>query len=160
MTVEDLQSAAYLGLIMAARRFDPARGFVFKTLAMPACEAMMRREAQTRRRLDGAVYDTTAEGGMRQVQTRIAWPVDEQGRQIELGAVPATQAETVDQALRRQAALDACPPARRALLARVLAGQTTQEIATALRVSPRYVSQALANLVPRLRARLTRRSVA
>lgn len=163
VTVDELVSAAHLGLIMAARRFDPSRGFVFKTLAMPYCESLMRREVDTRRRLNGCVFDHTVEGGMRTVLQRVEWPTYEDGRPRDLVAVPAQHHDDVVRAdairhLRRLAETDD----DRRLLDLVTAGLSVDEMALRLQLSGDGVRKRLDSLIVRMRRRhtLRRRQVA
>src|SRR5690606_36029083 len=91
ITEDELVSACHLGLVNAARNFEPERGFKFKTYALYYCEAAMLRELNTRRRLDGCVFDATVKGGMRTVLQRITWPETDNGRPMDLAILPATQ---------------------------------------------------------------------
>ena len=158
VTVEDLVSAAYLGLILAARRFDPSRGFSFKTLAMPYCESLMRREIDTRRRLNGCVFDPRVEGGMRTVLLRVEWPTYEDGRPHDLAVVPPRHHDDVAQAdeIRHARSLIAAEDDRR-LFDLVTTGLSIHEIARRLRLSDDGVRKRLESLAVRLRRQHVRR---
>ena len=45
---EDLEQVAYLGLVKAARRFDPDRGVAFTTFAVPTVLGELRRHVVER----------------------------------------------------------------------------------------------------------------
>lgn len=154
VTVDELVSAAHLGLIMAARRFDPSRGFVFKTLAMPYCESLMRREIDTIRRLNGCVFDARVEGGMRTVLQRIEWPTYEDGQPRDLAAAPASQFSAVDHHQRRTLVAAATSRHDRRLVRLILDGQTHGEIARQLGVRTSTLCGRIDGLTRRLRARL------
>lgn len=152
VTEDDLRSAAYLGLVMAARKFDPARGLKFKTLAFSYCESTMRREVDRVRRLDGAVYDYRLEGHMRAVAARVSV---EEGVLPHLARIDAPQhAET---AARQQAALleaQVHTPAERQLLDALRQSDSHREAAARLGVTPRAVAKQVDQLVAQVQARL------
>lgn len=154
VTVDDLMSAAYLGLVMAARKFDPSRGFSFKTLAMTYCESLMRREIDTLRRQNGCVFDPRVEGGMRTVVQRVDWPTYDDGRPRDLATVPAPQHQSADLAQRRELLRRAATHHDRRLVRLVLEGHTAVEIARELRVSPKTVANRLEGLTRRIKSRI------
>jgi RNA polymerase sigma factor (sigma-70 family) len=83
--LDDLRSAAYYGLVIAARKFDPSRGFTFKTYAMNWTEWALRRVHQESKRARGWVWDSRVETGMKQRANVVAWPTNEDGEQIDIG---------------------------------------------------------------------------
>lgn len=108
--LEDLVSAAYFGLVQAARKFDPARGFSFKTYAMPWTECYMRDLNRSALRAAGGVR--AMDGSVTPVLSRDAWPTFDDGTAVEFPA-PAVD---LDGAI-----------ARAQLLARVLALTRTDD---------------------------------
>lgn len=158
ITEDELVSACHLGLVNAARNFDPARGFKFKTYALYYCEAAMHRELNTRRRLDGCVFDAREKGGMRTVLQRIAWPEHENGRPMDLAILPATQVDEVDEVRRRELVLELCP--RRALrfVRPTLEGLPLVEVARRTRCSEHVVRETLRRAIRTIRTRLTHRA--
>jgi hypothetical protein len=154
VTEDDLRSAAYLGLVLAARKFDPSRGLSFKTLAFPYCESLMRREVNTRRRLDGCVFDQAVEGGMRVVAQRIEWPTHEDGQLMDIAAVPPDQAVGLDRRLRLakiRAALTS--PEDQALLDLISRHDSLRSAAVEAGVSHRTLCARVQGLIARVRAR-------
>lgn len=79
-TFEEFQSAAFTGLVEAARRFDPSRGFTFKTYAMNWTEQEMRRILQRHTRFYGGAY---LDGVIRNRIWQADWPRDEHGEIAE-----------------------------------------------------------------------------
>lgn len=152
VTEDDLRSAAYLGLVMAARKFDPARRLSFKTLAMPYCESTMRREVDRVRQRDGAVYDYRLEGHMRPVAQRV---FVEPASLPALARLDAPQHDVV--AARQQAQLldvHVRTPAERRLVAALRRSDSHREAAALLGVTPRTVAMRVDRLIERVQARL------
>lgn len=157
LDVDDLASAAYMGLICAARRFDPARGWKFKTFAMPWCESFMKRAYDQHRRANGAVFDARVEGGMRAVITRVAWPAHPDGTPQDIAMVPPTQHDAVAlQSMRTWLHQHATEPKDKALVAAILKGGSLREIGRVLNLTTRGVQMRTASLVVKLRRKASR----
>jgi RNA polymerase sigma factor (sigma-70 family) len=155
VTEDDLCSAAYLGLVLAARKFDPSRGLSFKTLAFTYCEASMRREVMTRRRLDGCVFDQAVEGGMRVVAQRIEWPTFENGQPMDLAAVPAVQDVDLERASRLAAIRAALTcPRDQALLDLIGRHDTLRAAAREAGMPHRTLHLRVTKIIERVRGRL------
>lgn len=58
-TYDDYRSAAYMGLIQAALKFDPSRGFTFKTYAMDWTEKYLNEVGRAERRSNGWAFSPT-----------------------------------------------------------------------------------------------------
>lgn len=152
LTFDDLQSAAHMGLMQAARRFDPARGCTFKTYAMPWCESLMRREFDEARRAKGGVWDPRVEGNLRFDIHIGEWPTDEDGRALEIGCSDPHDAFARRHA--RAVVLDHASKNDRRFVRQALTGDTTAEVARALGVSPNAVNQRLAGVARRIARRM------
>jgi len=138
-TLDELTSAAYWGLVQAARRYDPALGFTFKTYAFNWCEQALRREWQLdQRHGHGFRWRQKGETCMAKIVQRVEWPRDrETGEQLDLPAPPAVDQGAADRlADQRALAMAACRDDRdRAILAGRLDGKTMVEVGVELGVS-------------------------
>lgn len=151
VTEDDLRSAAYLGLVLAARKFDPSRKLAFKTLAFTYCESLMRREIDTLRRLDGCAFDPRVEGGMRVVAARTAWPTWADGTLRDIESVPPCVEVAAAEEERMRVARQRARRSERTLVKLVIAGYSAEEIAVRLRRSKRSVMARINNITRRLR---------
>lgn len=166
---DEFVSAAYTGLVVAARKFDPDRGCKFTTYAFNWIEQHLKRMAMIERRQTGWAYrPTRAEAaagahGMVRVVKIAQWPavVGKDG-DVEPFDVPSDADSVEDQVIRdseqarqRQAILaTARTPRVRRMLAAYLDGRTMQEIADQAGLTRSRVQQILAPALERARCRV------
>lgn len=98
--LDELKSAAYLGLVKAARRFDPTRGFTFKTYAFTKIDRAMSGLHRLHLRQTGWRYDDgSGKGKMERLLRFTEWPTNEDGEEMEF---PSVQDDDLDERLTRQ----------------------------------------------------------
>jgi hypothetical protein len=157
LSEDDLRSAAYMGLILAARKFDPARGLKFKTLAFSYCESLMRREVDWARKLDGAVFDARVKGGMRVVKTKADWPMYPDGTPQDIATVPANQFQATHLAVMRARLRSlVSEPADQALVDALSRHDSLRAAAAEIGLTPRGLEMRIKALAARVRPRLQR----
>lgn len=157
LSEDDLRSAAYMGLILAARKFDPARGLKFKTLAFSYCESLMRREVDWARKLDGAVFDPTQQGGMRTIRTKAPWPTYEDGTPRDISTVPASQFQATHVSIMRARVRSLISdPADQALVDAVSRHDSLRAAAAEIGLTPRGLEMRIKALAARVRPQLRR----
>lgn len=135
--VEDLIAAAYYGLVDAAQRFDPSRGWTFATLA--------------HYRMRGAIFDD--------IRARNLWnPKNPQERPhaVELTPTMADRRAMVsDDSINLRRLVWQLPPReRRAIIGRFWYGHTWHELAQSYGVGDNRMSQIKTRALKRLRKRL------
>lgn len=111
VTLDELVSAGYQGLLRAAERFDPDRGFRFNTFAIPAirgaiidylrnCDDVPRKRRQTAQRVIAARDEESQRLGRRatddEVCERLGWPSDAFAAAAALRPAQSLSAELVD----------------------------------------------------------------
>jgi RNA polymerase sigma factor for flagellar operon FliA len=146
LDLSDLEAAGAIGLIEASRRFDPARGLKFATLAG--------------HRIVGAMRDELRRGGP---FTRHEMPAARTGALVR-HLVPLEAAESVAQAQdahdeiaarRLRALIRRLPPRMgKVLVWRYWRGLNQAQIAAHLNLTPGRISQIEAKAIARLRAAL------
>ena len=167
--LEDLVQVAALGLVAAARRFDPARGVPFGAFAAPTIEGELRRHLRDRSATIRIPRRQQATASLRWRASRVA--SERLGRQASVAE--AAEAAGVGQADRRPSAdaedaIEACE--QRALLRRVLgsldrrerevvclrfvADLSQTEIAGRLHISQSQASRLLTGALEKLRGEL------
>lgn len=153
--LDELRSAAYLGLIRAARSYDPSFGASFYTHAFHHMDAELRRVHRRQllaigfannptkgERLENLARGRSEYAMPRRVRIQ-AWPRDQNGREIDLHIpVPDTTEDTVDVARMRALALS-CASGTRALriLSMRFAGNSYRAIGAQVGVSYERVRQ-------------------
>lgn len=153
-TLDELTSAAYHALCLAAQRFDPSRGFTFKTYAMSWTECYLRRVHHTSCRVNGGRYRDW--GAVDPVMRRVAWPTDEDGHALDVFPAPE---ENLDAAMLReqQRALILSAhlsPSERLVVAGKLDGKSDADLADALGMSRSGVQAAWKRAKPKIERRL------
>jgi RNA polymerase sigma-B factor len=142
--LEDLVQVAALGLVAAARRFDPARGVPFGAFAAPTIEGELRRHLRDRAATIRIPRRQQATASLLWRASRIA--SERLGRQASVAEAAEAAGVGLDDALRALAAVAAVAPLaqaerrpsadaedaieaceQRALLSRVLASLDTRE---------------------------------
>jgi RNA polymerase sigma factor (sigma-70 family) len=170
---DEFVSAAYTGLVVAARKFDPARGCTFKTYAFFWIDQSLKRLPRTERRQTGWAYNPTqaeeaaGKHGMVRVVEIAQWPEvvghqgDTEAFDAPSGAV-SIEDEIIhrsEQAGQRRAILASVrSPRTRRLLADYLDGLTMQDLADREGLTRSRVHQLLAPAIERARRRFNRRS--
>jgi RNA polymerase sigma factor (sigma-70 family) len=142
---DDFASAAYWGLVMAAQRFDPGRGLVFKTYAMPWTESQLRRVLYERRRACGSHFrNGRLTAGLRRLDLAVDDPV--------LSGIAELRVDSrLDDALLLEQARARLRRAARStreqrIVAGRLAGASIRELARDLGLSHRSVLKAWAGI--------------
>lgn len=147
---EDVRSAALLGLVEAARRFDPSRGLAFATLAFPVINGFAIDAIRTGMRQQGYQRLRSAPGQkqvMTRTATRVEWPEhgnDETGTPTpwEPSAAAPEYEEALSVDKRISLALATARSSRmRFVLESLLRGKTGRQIAEAMDVSEGRVAQ-------------------
>jgi RNA polymerase sigma factor (sigma-70 family) len=90
----ELRSAAYEGLVIAARKFDPSRGVTFKSYAFNWIDSRIKLVKRKWRRAHGWSYQATkqeqASGLAKNSMVRLVhvgeWPINEEGDQLDVAA--------------------------------------------------------------------------
>ena len=165
---EDFASAAYLGLVIAAQKFDPSRGLKFTTMAFDWIDQHLMRLMMKDRRANGWMYQPTTtelaagKKGMQRCLTLATVPEYlSNGEPNELGLealLPPTEVDHVADIYRKEQramVLDATDNAReRTIVEGLLDGQTLREIGARLNMSGARVQQLVEPLLGRVRARI------
>jgi RNA polymerase sigma factor (sigma-70 family) len=165
---EDFLSAAYEGLVIAARKFDPSRGLTFKTYAFKWTNGLMMKVMQRDRRENGWSYNPTAtekatgKKGIQQVarrayetETTSAGESNDLGFEGLLPVVIEAHDERIYRAQVREA-FQSFPGTERErhIVRRCLEGATFRAIGGELGVSHERVRQIFNGLQERLRQHL------
>lgn len=158
---EELRSAAYTGLVIAARKFDAKRGIKFTTFAFNWINQHLLRVHQLERRQSGWAWNPTNEEqlagktGMQRVVQVVPWPtlIGKDGNEEEFDAPqPPPDESGYDVALRRQIVLQAPLTKReRVILSARLDGQDFNQIGQALGLSHQRVWQIHTALMVKVR---------
>lgn len=154
---DDLRSVAYEGLLHAVRRFEPERGWVFKTYAFRCINGYLLRENERQKRQNGWGYRKS--GGqtrtMVQHQVRCAWPASEDGTQIDLPApAPSIERDALFALARRRLLRHQTDPRDEKIVRAILDNKTLRDIAHELDLSHERVRQ----LINRISARSAQRA--
>ena len=170
---DELRSAAFLGLVEAARSFDTSKGTTFNTYAYQSMNFALRRAYNTWRRQHGWVKQPSvselAEGktGMQSIVTVTQWPTlfrSSDDMRIESTIDPSTlpvepsTPPNQDDAMWNNGIpyiLSKVPdPADRQLLSDRLHGKSLLEIATSLGRTKQRMEQRLTKLVKQVQRRI------
>lgn len=161
LTFDECLGAAYEGLVLAVRRWDPARGASFYSYAFEWMRSCLANLGRRYRRANGWSYMPSqaqaAEGktGMQRLVVVAPIPESNEGKVMELPAPP----EDLDGEILRQQqhalVLKACvTEQQRRLFGLLLEGCTQTEAAARLGVSRQRVFQIIEQAIPRIRARV------
>lgn len=164
-TLDELRSAAYEGLIIAARKFDPTRGLKFSTYAFRWIDQKLKRVYQTHKRAHGWTWQPNAEekragqAGMQKLVEVTQWPVNEDGDEIDLAAqAKDIEAEIVLQQ-QREMVLDSVTDARaRAMLSALLDGESHDAIAADHGLTRGRVQQILSETITAATERFSKKT--
>lgn len=166
---DEFISAAYTGLVVAARKFDPSRGVKFTTMAFQWIDQYLGRLVMHYKRQNGWAYSPlnggkqSGIGGMEAVLQIGQWPEtnpkDSNPEPIEIAADdPSVESELMrktDLELKRAIVLSVATTEReRTILVGVLRGDTNKQIGAALGVTGSYVQQLREPLMARVHARV------
>ena len=157
---EDLLSAGALGLVRAARRYDPAQPAEFKTYAYACIRGAVLEELRCRRKAKGT---STADGwsSVVSLQELTEAGTSDLSRSAEQSPSPDEQAEQKESLALMAEAIDELPRRERVTL--VLYAErhlTLQQIARVLGVTEGRASQLHSAAVAKLSARLGRKKAA
>lgn len=163
---DEFVSAAYVGLVVAARKFDPSRGCKFSTMAFRWINQHLGRLVMNYKRQNGWAYqhlDTRNKGyrGMESVLRIEQWPEidphDDDSDPVQIAtddpSVEAVVLEQIDLDAKLAMVLRVTQTGReRTILRGHLQGQTLEQIGDALGISGARVSQILPPLMTRIKA--------
>jgi len=139
--VEDLKSAAYLGLSEAASRFDPDYGVVFSTFAYP--------------RIFGAIHDhLRKEGWGKRGESK--WALSLDGEDESLGALLETKTERKDEEFLEVVSKDLGEQAKEVLRNYFIDEYSMREVGDRFGVSESRISQLIKQYKTCIRSNWTR----
>ncbi len=149
---EDLLSAAYLGLVQAARAFDPSRGNTFKTLLFTSIQREFWKVSRQHRRATGWMYDHT--GGkqtMKKIGAHVPMPTYPDGKPIEFEDVSTPDPFTYAllQQRRRIALKSAGTVRNRRILLMHLRGRSMRDIGKEVGLTGSRIQQLLPDILRR-----------
>lgn len=149
-TLDELTSAAHHALCLAAQRFDPARGFSFKTYAMSWTECYLRRVHHASCRANGGRYRDF--GSVDPVMVRVPWPTDANGQTLDVFPAPAQNLDGAVLREQQRALILSSPlaPSERLVVEAKLDGKTDDEIAAAIGISRSGVQAAWCRAKPKI----------
>lgn len=156
---DDFLSAAHLGLVIAARKFDPTRGVTFYTYAFQWMDSKLQRVVMEEKRQSGWAYNhlkkdrDSGESGMERLVRVDQWPVDkDDGHALDVAAPLANPRDEYDVEDRRRIVMASARNQReRVILQGRLQGKHLEDIAAEIGLTRQRVHQLLGPILERAR---------
>lgn len=156
---DEFLSAAYEGLVIAARKFEPERGWTFKTYAMNWTESKMQRALMEKKRQQGWSWNHSSKErlagkkGMKQHAHLQQFPVGDDGHELEIAshAYEEDFVSTLEAERRKAKVLSLTRNGReRQIMEKLLSGQNYTQIGVSIGVSWQRIHQIVKPMLKRI----------